>query len=310
MIREKYALLNQYHKRCKMIKHVQHDLSIDVRFKFGAATECGGEEATLTIADPKKFPSEISTQHFAQGKLARGGAGFAQKVLIEAFNSTEKLGVIKRCGSWKRSRLKPYTSIHHKCLLVEHQWIQSGAAYFSRILHLATAVSLEPSVTEKLGRIVIDQARKSAQRSENGWTCLWKWEIYSTKPIWIPLICSLLGNWSFTSGFWGTVIFYKPTYLLANYIQAACCLGVPFSFWHCVPSPATYPGIVWSAELFGCQGSSESESSSQPQNSGGKSVSVATSYLEGYGILDIYIYIRCYIVIVCFSFSRFMFGSV
>lgn len=177
MIREKYALLNQHQKRCKMIKHVQHDLSIDVRFKFGAATECGGEEATLTIADPKKFPREISTQHFAQGKLARGGAGFAQKVLIEAFNSTEKLGVIKRCGSWKRSRLKPYTINDHKCLLVEHQWIQSGAAYFcagtgiftramcaSRILHLATAVSLEPSVTEKVGQIVIDQARTLSAR--------------------------------------------------------------------------------------------------------------------------------------------------
>ena len=109
MIREKYALLNQHQKRCKMIKHVQPDFSIDVRFKFGAATECGGEEATLTIADPKKFPSEISTQHFAQGKLARGGAGFAQKVLIEAFNSTEKLGVIKRCGSCLKRRLKPYT---------------------------------------------------------------------------------------------------------------------------------------------------------------------------------------------------------
>ena len=41
------ALLMSITNGAKMSKEVQHESSIDVRFKFGAAMHCGAEEATL-----------------------------------------------------------------------------------------------------------------------------------------------------------------------------------------------------------------------------------------------------------------------
>ena len=88
-------------------------------------------------------------------------------------------------------------------------------------------------------------AHKSAQRSWKWMNIFrWKWEIYSTKPIWIPINmpnCWETDHSPVDSG--GTVI--KPTYLLANYIQAACCLGVPFSFWHCVARNCLISWTFW-----------------------------------------------------------------